>query len=152
MSWDDLFNLDLDEILSVAPTSEPEPEVGKELGETELLASRTVVASILEQSASQISNVSEVTEATDLLINSLITEDQKAVLAKLPDQLPFLVSTVKSANKTEEENMKKLETRKTAIEGVNKLKAKFELAKAKKQEMEKRASAARDEVERDFTS
>ena len=44
--------------------------------------------------------------------------------------------------------MKKLETRKTALEGLNKLKAKFELAKAKKQEMERRASAARDEVER----
>ena len=41
-----------------------------------------------------------------------------------------------------------METMKTAIEGVNKLKAKFELAKAKKQEIEKRASAARAEVER----
>ena len=142
MSWDDLFNLDLDEILSVAPTSEPELEVGTELGETELSAARTVVASVLEQSASQISNVSEVTEAADLLINSSIPEDHKAVLAKLRDQLPFLVSTIKSATETEEENSKKLETRKTAIEGLNKLKAKFELAKTKKQEMEKRASAA----------
>ena len=44
--------------------------------------------------------------------------------------------------------MKKLETRKTAIKGVNKLKAKFELAKAKKQEMEKRASATQAEMER----
>ena len=70
MSWDDLFNLDLDEILSVAPTSEPELEVRMELGETELSAAKTVVASVLEQSASQISNVSEVTEAADLLINS----------------------------------------------------------------------------------
>ena len=132
MSWDDFFNLDLDEILSVAPTFEPEPEVGKELGETELAAARTVVASVLEQSANQISNVSEVTEAADLLINSSIPEDHKAVLVKLRDQLPFLVSTIKSATETEEENMKKLESRKTVIEGVNKLKAKFELAKAKK--------------------
>ena len=44
--------------------------------------------------------------------------------------------------------MKKLETRRTTIEGVNKLKANFTLAKAKKQEMEKRASVARAEVER----
>ena len=52
MSWDDLFNLDLDEILLVVPTSEPELEVGKELGKTELSAARTVVASVLEQFAS----------------------------------------------------------------------------------------------------
>ena len=51
MSWDDLFNIDLDEILSVAPASEPEPEGLKELGETELSAAKTIVASMLEQSA-----------------------------------------------------------------------------------------------------
>ena len=106
MSWDDLFNLDLDEILSVAPTSEPEPEVVKELGETELSAAKTVVASGLKQSAGQISNVSEVTEAADLLINCSIFEDHKAILVKLRDQLPFLVSTIKLAIETEEENIK----------------------------------------------
>ena len=52
------------------------------------------------------------------------------------------------ATETEEENMKKLESRKTTIEGVNKLKAKFELAKARRQEMEKRPSVARAEIER----
>ena len=83
MSWDDRFNLDLDEILSVAPVSELEPKVVKELGETELSAAKTVVASVLEQSAGQILNVFEVTEATDLLINSSIPEYHKAVLAKL---------------------------------------------------------------------
>ena len=132
----------------MAPTSEPELEVGKELEESELATVRTVVVSLLEQSVSQISNISKVTEAADLLINSSIPEDHKAVLAKLRDQLPFIVSTIKSATEAEEENMKKLETRKTAIEGVNKLKAKFELAKAKKQEMQKRASATRAKMER----
>ena len=62
MSWDDLFNLDLDEILSLAPTSEPELEVGTVLGETKLSAARTVVVNVLEQFASQISNASEITE------------------------------------------------------------------------------------------
>ena len=67
----------------MAPASEPEPEVAKELGETELLAAKTVVANMLEQSAGQISNIFEITEAVDLLINSSISEDHKAVLAKL---------------------------------------------------------------------
>ena len=96
----------------------------------------------------KVTKLEEGMKAADLLINSSIPEDHKTVLAKLRDQLPLLVSTIKSATETEEENMKKLETRKTAIEGVNKLKAKFELAKAKKQEMEKRASVARAGVER----
>ena len=77
------------------------------LGETELSAARTVVVNVLEQSASQISNVSEITKVADLLINSLISEEHKAVLAMLRDQLPFLVSTIKSATETEEENLKK---------------------------------------------
>ena len=148
MSWDDLFNLDLDELISVSPASEPELEAGKEQGESELAAARVVVANVLGQSARQISNVIEVTEAADLLINSSISEDHKAALAKLRDQLPFLVSTLKSAKEIEEENKKKLEARKSAVEVVSKLKAKFELAKAKKQEMEKRTSAAQAEAER----
>ena len=44
--------------------------------------------------------------------------------------------------------MKKLEARKTALEGVTQLKAKFERAKAKKLEMGKRASTARAEAAR----
>ena len=85
MSWDNLFNLDLDELISVSPASEPELEVGKELGESELAAAKAIVASVLEQSARQISNVSEVTEVADLLINSSISEHHKATLAKLRD-------------------------------------------------------------------
>ena len=83
MSWDDLFNLDLDEIFLVAPASEPVLEVAKELGEIELSATKTVVANVFKQSEGQISNVSEITEVADLLINSSISEDHKAVLAKL---------------------------------------------------------------------
>ena len=41
-----------------------------------------------------------------------------------------------------------MEARKAALEGVTKLKAKFEIAKAKKLEMGKRASAARAEAAR----
>ena len=48
MSWDDLFNLDLDELISVSPAFEPELEAGKEREESELAAARVVVASILE--------------------------------------------------------------------------------------------------------
>ena len=83
MSWDNLFNLDLDEIFSVAPASEPEPKVVKELGETELSASKTIMVNVLEQSVVQISNVFEISEAADLLINSSISEDHKMILAKL---------------------------------------------------------------------
>ena len=57
MSWDDLFNLDLDEIFLVAPASEPEPEVAMEMGETKLLAAKTVVANVLKQFIGQISNI-----------------------------------------------------------------------------------------------
>ena len=63
----------------MAPAFEPEPEVTKELGETELSAAKTVVANVLEQSAGQISNVSKITEAADLLIKSSISEDHKAI-------------------------------------------------------------------------
>ena len=109
MSWDDLFNLDLDEILSVAPASEPEPKskAAPEVGKAELSAAKTAVANVHELSVCQISNLSEVIEAADLLISSSITEDQKMVLANLRDQLPFLVFNVKSAIDTEEENAKK---------------------------------------------
>ena len=44
--------------------------------------------------------------------------------------------------------MKKLETRKVDLDKVTKLKAKFEVAKAKKIDLEKRASAAQAEVTR----
>ena len=83
MSWDDLFNLDLDQIFLVAPASEPELKVVKEMGEAELSAAKTVVANVLDQSTAQISNVSKITEAADLLINSSISEDHKTILAKL---------------------------------------------------------------------
>ena len=83
MSWDDLFNLDLDEIFSVAPASEPEPEAAPEVGEVELSAAKTVVANVHELSVCQILNLFEVIKDADLLINSSITEDHKTVLAKL---------------------------------------------------------------------
>ena len=148
MSLDDFFNLDLDDLISVSPVSEPELVAGQELGSSELAAARAVVECALEQSACQISNIQEVTEAADLLINSSISEDHKAALAKLRDQLPFLASTIKSAQQTEEENEKKLEARKSSAEVLAKLKAKFELAKAKGQEVEKRASAVQTEIDR----
>ena len=44
--------------------------------------------------------------------------------------------------------MKKLEARKAALEGVTRLKAKFEMAKAKKMKMGKRASTTRAEAAR----
>ena len=144
MSWDDLLNLNLDDIFSVAPTSkpDPEPEVALEVGEAKLIVAKTVVENFTELSVCQMSNLSEVTEAIDLLINSSITESHKTVLAKLRDQLPFLVSNVKSFIEIEEENAKKLEARKVALEGLAKLKAKFKMAKAKNLEIGKRALTA----------
>ena len=118
ISWDDLFNLDLDEIFLVAPASEPEPEAVLEVGEAELSVAKTVVANVHEQSVGQISNLSEVIKAADLLMNSSISKDHKTILAKLRDQLPFLVFTIKSATEIEEENLKKLDARKAALEGV----------------------------------
>ena len=87
MSWDDLFNLDLDEIFLVAPASEPkpEPEITPEVGEAELIAAKTVVANVKDLSICQISNLSEVIEAADLVINSSIAEEHKEMLAKLRD-------------------------------------------------------------------
>ena len=122
MSLDDFFNLDLNDLISVSPVSDPELVVEKELGMSELAAARAIVESALEQSACQISNIQDVTEAADLLINSSISEDHKAALAKLRDQLPFLASTIKSAQETEEENEKKLEARKSSAEVLAKLK------------------------------
>ena len=134
MSWDDLFNLDLDEIFSVVLVTKLEPEAAPEVGEAELSVAKTSVANVHKQSIGQISNLFEVIKASDLLINSSISEDHKTVLAKLRDQLPFLVCIFKSATEIEEENVKKLDARKAALEGVAQLKAKFEKAKAKKQE------------------
>ena len=66
-----------------------------------------------------------------MLINSSIPEDQNVVLAKIRDQLPLLVSNIRLASQAEEENMKKLESRKADLDEVTKLKAKFEVAEAK---------------------
>ena len=62
MSWDDLFNLNLDEIFLVAPASEPEPEVTPEVGEAELTAVKTMVANVKELNVCQLSNLSVVTD------------------------------------------------------------------------------------------
>ena len=60
MSWDDLFNLNLDEIFSMAPTFEQEPKVVPEMGEAELTMAKTVVANVQELSVWKVSNLSEV--------------------------------------------------------------------------------------------
>ena len=85
MSLDDFFNLNLDKIFPVVPTSKPEPEVASITGEAELAAAKTMVARVKELSISQISNLLKITKAADLLINSSIPDDYKAALAKLRD-------------------------------------------------------------------
>ena len=71
MSVDDFFNLNLDELFSVVLTSILELETAPTTGEVELEAAKTVVVSVKVLSVIQISNISE------------ITEDQKAILAKI---------------------------------------------------------------------
>ena len=83
-----------------------------------------------------------------MLINSSIPEDQKAILAKIRDQLPLFVSNIRSASKAQEENTKKLESMKADAIEVTKLKDKFEAAKSKKMDLEKGAIAAREEMAR----
>ena len=71
-----------------------------------------------------------------MLINSLIPDNQISVLANVKDELPFLISTTKSALHTEDEIVKKLETRKADVIKLAKLKNKFKATKARKSEVE----------------
>ena len=82
-----------------------------------------------------------------MLINSSIPEDHKTVLANIKDHFPLFVSNIRSAIQVEEENTKKLETRKVNTTELTKLKTKFKAAKAKKMDLEQGVVAARAEVD-----
>ena len=93
-------------------------------------------------------NLPEIVEAIVLLINSSILDNQKSVLANIRDQLPFVISTTKSALYAEEESAKKLETRKVNVTELAKLNTKFEATKAKKSDLERGMAASQNEVAR----
>ena len=61
MSVDDFYNLNLNELFSVVPTSVLEPETVPTIGEVELEAAKTVVANVKELSISQILNLPKIT-------------------------------------------------------------------------------------------
>ena len=126
----------MDAIFSVDPLSELEPELTPVTEEAKLEAAKTRVAIVKGQSMSLISNPPNIIKAINLLINSSITEDHKTILANIRDQLPFFVSNIRLVIQVEEENTKKLETRKANTVDLITLKTKFELAKAKKIDLE----------------
>ena len=75
---DDFFtNLDLDAICSVDPLSELEPEPTLVAEDAKLESAKNVVTTVKNQPVSLIPNLPEIVKVMDLLINSLIPEDQK---------------------------------------------------------------------------
>ena len=83
---DDFFSsLDLDTICSVDLLLKLESKLAPVAEEVKLEAAKTLVAATKSQFISLISNLPQIIEATDFLINSSILDDQKTVLANIKD-------------------------------------------------------------------